>query len=109
MQFRSLLLLCASLLTSLPLAAASDTPTSLAASFLQGFTKKRGPPTEEAMDRLLFGAGKTRLEEAKPGVEQMKLIRSFVKEVSPFVGKPIDWHVSRATALPPAAALRGRV
>ena len=92
MHFRSLLLLCASLLTSLPLAAASDTPTSLAASFLQGFTKKRGPPTEEAMDRLLFGAGKTRLEEAKPGVEQMKLIRSFVKEVSPFVGKPIAWH-----------------
>jgi len=42
MQFRSLLLLCASLLTSLPLAAASDTPTTLAASFLQGFTKKRG-------------------------------------------------------------------
>ena len=62
MQFLSLLLL---LCASLPLAAASDTPTSLAASFLRGFTKQRGPPTEEAMDRLLFGAGKTRLEEAK--------------------------------------------
>ena len=71
MQFLSLLLL---LCASLPLAAASDTPTSLAASFLQGFTKKRGLRAED-----LLGVEYDENQDSHPHVKGKEIIGAIKK------------------------------